>query len=273
MASLMLVSSLYFYGVTCPPLTIRFLGTGTSGGVPMIACPCAVCQSADAKDKRLRSSVLVESATTSIVIDTTPDFRYQMLREKVTRLHAVLFTHPHKDHVAGLDDIRAFNFFQRVPMHIYANELTCQALLREFPYAFGEKKYPGVPEIDLHTIDMTPFYIGDIPVVPILVWHLHMPVFGFRFGRFTYITDANRIDEEERRKIRNSSIIVLNALRKEPHISHFSLDEAIGMAKDLDVATAYFTHISHQMGFHNTISQELPEGIHLAYDGLRLQMD
>jgi phosphoribosyl 1,2-cyclic phosphate phosphodiesterase len=258
--------------MACPPLTITFLGTGTSSGVPMIACSCPVCTSADKKDNRLRSSIMVESDTTTIVIDTTPDFRYQMLRAKVKRLNAVLFTHPHKDHVAGLDDIRAFNFFQKQPMEIYANELTQQALMREFPYAFAEKKYPGVPEINLNTIDTTPFTVGDIPVIPILVWHLKMPVFGFRFGHFTYITDANRIDAEEREKINNSEIIVLNALRREPHIAHFNLEEAVQMAKELGVPKAYFTHISHQLGRHSDINKELPAGMELAYDGLVQQL-
>jgi phosphoribosyl 1,2-cyclic phosphate phosphodiesterase len=258
--------------MACPPLTITFLGTGTSSGVPMIGCSCPVCISPDKKDNRLRSSILVESARTTIVVDTTPDFRYQMLRANVRKLDAVLFTHPHKDHVAGLDDIRAFNFIQRQPMEIYANELTQQALLREFPYAFAEKKYPGVPEINLNTIDLTPFTIGDIPVIPILVWHLKMPVFGFRFGNFTYITDANRIDDEEREKINGSEIMVLNALRREKHISHFNLEEAVTIVADLKVPAAYFTHISHQLGKHNDINNELPQGIALAYDGQILQL-
>jgi phosphoribosyl 1,2-cyclic phosphate phosphodiesterase len=256
----------------CPPLKITFLGTGTSSGVPMIGCSCNVCISPDKKDNRLRSSILVESAKTTIVVDTTPDFRYQMLRANVRKLDAVLFTHPHKDHVAGLDDIRAFNFIQRQPMEIYANELTQQALLREFPYAFAEKKYPGVPEINLNTIDLTPFTIGDIPVIPILVWHLKMPVFGFRFGKFTYITDANRIDSDEREKINGSEIMVLNALRREKHISHFNLEEAVTMTAELKVPAAYFTHISHQLGKHNDINNELPQGIALAYDGQMLQL-
>jgi phosphoribosyl 1,2-cyclic phosphate phosphodiesterase len=256
--------------MVCPPLTITFLGTGTSSGVPMIACSCPVCTSPDKKDNRLRSSIMVESAGTTIVVDTTPDFRYQMLRANVRKLDAVVFTHPHKDHVAGLDDIRAFNFIQRQPMEIFANELTQQALLREFPYAFAEKKYPGVPEINLNTIDLTPFTIGDIPVIPILVWHLKMPVFGFRFGNFTYITDANRIDHEEREKIKGSEILVLNALRREKHISHFNLEEAMQAAKELEVPRTFLTHISHQLGKHNDINNELPQGIELAYDGLQL---
>ncbi|HEV7329916.1 MAG TPA: MBL fold metallo-hydrolase [Flavisolibacter sp.] len=252
-------------------LTITFLGTGTSSGVPMIACECGVCTSTDKRDKRLRSSIMVQSATTTIVVDTTPDFRYQMLRQNVKRLDAVLFTHPHKDHIAGLDDVRAFNYFQEQAMEVYANSMTIDALMREFAYAFADKKYPGVPNIALNTIGMEDFTIGDIPVKPVEVWHLKMPVFAFRFGDFTYITDANRIDENEMEKIRGSKIIVVNALRKEKHISHYSLDEAIALVKELQVPEAYFTHISHQLGRHEEVEKILPEGIHLAYDGLQLK--
>jgi phosphoribosyl 1,2-cyclic phosphate phosphodiesterase len=257
--------------VDSPSLKISFLGSGTSSGVPMIACPCPVCHSSDKKDKRLRSSILVESSTTRIVVDTTPDFRYQMLREKVNKLDAVLFTHPHKDHIAGLDDIRAFNFFSGKPMPVFANEMTQEVIIREFPYAFTDFRYPGVPEIQLNTIAMDPFMIGDISVIPIQVWHLKMPVLGFRFGDFTYITDANRIEETEKQKIRGSYTLVLNALRIEKHISHFNLDEAVSMARELGVSAAYFTHISHQLGKHADVMAGLPEGIELAYDGLRLE--
>ncbi|MDP9040470.1 MAG: MBL fold metallo-hydrolase [Bacteroidota bacterium] len=255
-----------------PSIKISFLGSGTSSGVPMIACPCEVCHSDDKKDKRLRSSILVESPTTRIVIDTTPDFRYQMLRENVTRLDAVLFTHPHKDHIAGLDDIRAFNFFSGKPMPVFANEMTQEVIIREFPYAFTDFRYPGVPEIQLNTIATDPFMIGDIRVEPVQVWHLKMPVLGFRFGNFTYITDANRIDEAEKQKIRGSEVVVLNALRREKHISHFNLEEAIAMAHNLEATAAYFTHISHQMGKHAEVMSALPEGTALAYDGLKLQL-
>jgi phosphoribosyl 1,2-cyclic phosphate phosphodiesterase len=237
----------------------------------MIACECAVCTSTDKKDKRLRSSVLVETAGTRIVIDTTPDFRFQMLREKIKYLDAVLFTHPHKDHIAGLDDVRAFNFFQEQAMQIYANQMTIDALMREFAYAFADKKYPGVPNLELNTIALEPFTIGDIEVIPIEVWHMKMPVFGFRFGDFTYITDANRIDESEKKKIRGSQVIVVNALRKEKHISHYNLEEAIDLVHDLQVPTAYFTHISHQLGRHQDVEAWLPKGIHLGYDGLVLE--
>jgi phosphoribosyl 1,2-cyclic phosphate phosphodiesterase len=259
--------------VSYPALTITFLGSGTSSGVPMIACDCEVCTSPDKKDKRLRSSILVQSATTTLVVDTGPDFRYQMLRQHVNHLDAIIYTHPHKDHMAGLDDVRAFNFRTRAPMDIYADSLTEEALRRDFYYAFSDTKYPGIPELDLHTITLEPFIVGDIPVTPILVWHLKMPVMGFRFGSFTYITDANRIDESEKEKIRGSEVLVLNALRRQKHISHFTLDEAVDLVKELGVPSGYFTHISHQLGRHQAIEAELPAGMHLAYDGLVLKMD
>lgn len=257
----------------CPPLTITFLGTGTSSGVPMVACDCGVCKSNDAKDQRLRSSILVESSKTSFVVDTTPDFRYQMLREQVKKLDAVLYTHPHKDHIAGLDDVKAFTFISGNAMEIFANDLTQESLKREFYYIFTDKKYPGIPQVNLNTIDLSPFSIGDIPVIPILVWHLQMPVFGFRFGDFTYITDANRMEETEKEKIKGSKTLIINALRHKKHLSHFTLDEATDLVQELNVPQAYFTHISHQLGKHQQINSELPKGIELAYDGMRLYFD
>lgn len=251
-------------------LKITFLGTGTSSGVPMIACNCEVCTSTDKKDNRLRSSILVESSTTTIVVDTTPDFRYQMLRIGAKKLDAVLFTHPHKDHIAGLDDVRAFNFFQHKPMPLYGNSMTLDALMRDFAYAFADKKYPGVPELELNEITLEPLTIGDISIIPIQVWHLKMPVYAFRFGDFTYITDANRIDEIEKEKIKGSKIIVVNALRKQKHISHYNLDEAVALVQELQIPEAYFTHISHQLGKHEEVERELPKGIHLGWDGLEL---
>ena len=236
----------------------------------MIGCSCAVCTSANPKDKRLRSSVLVESSSTTVVVDTTPDFRCQMLRIHNTKLDAVLFTHPHKDHIAGLDDIRAYNFFQRKPMDVYANALTAEALKREFAYVFADKRYPGIPQINLHTIDETPFDIGDINIQPFTVWHHKMPVFGFRFGKFTYITDANKIDNPVKEKLKGSDVIVLNALRNEQHISHFTLNEAIALVEELQIPNAYFTHISHQLGKHDDVEKTLPPGVHLGYDGLVL---
>jgi phosphoribosyl 1,2-cyclic phosphate phosphodiesterase len=258
--------------VSSPSLKITFLGTGTSSGVPMIACECEVCTSTDKKDKRLRSSILVESASTRLVIDTTPDFRYQMLRENVKHLDAVLFTHPHKDHIAGLDDVRAYNYIQQKAMQIYANQMTIDALMREFAYAFADKKYPGVPNLELNTIALEPFSIGDINITPVEVWHMKMPVFGFRMADFTYITDANRIEAHEKEKIKGSKVLVVNALRKEKHISHYTLDEAIELVQELKIPAAYFTHISHQLGRHEEIEKRLPKGIHLGYDGLVIEI-
>jgi phosphoribosyl 1,2-cyclic phosphate phosphodiesterase len=258
--------------VTYPALTITFLGTGTSSGVPMVGCDCDVCTSGNLKDKRLRSSILVQSSTTTIVVDATPDFRYQMLREKVKKIDAVLITHPHKDHVAGIDDTRPFQFFQSIPTQIYGNKISLNGIRKEIPYAFEEIRYPGVPKVDLHEIDLNPFSIGDILITPILVWHHKMPVYGFRFGDFTYITDANRIEEEEKDKIKGCSFLVLNALRKETHISHFTLNEAIEMVKELQVSAGYFTHISHQLGLHDEVSAMLPRNIFLAYDQLQISL-
>lgn len=239
----------------------------------MVACPCEVCASTDPKDKRLRSSILVQSASTTVVIDTTPDFRYQMLRAGIRRLDAVVYTHPHKDHLAGLDDVRAYNFFQRRAMPLYANAMTQESIVREFPYAFADVRYPGIPELELHNIDREPFTIGDITFTPIHVWHMKMPVLGFRIGDFTYITDANRIDEGEKEKIRGSRQIVLNALRHEKHLSHFSLREAIAEVEELAVPEAWFTHISHQLGKHSVVEATLPANRHLAFDGLSFTID
>ncbi len=256
--------------MTCPPLKITFLGTGTSSGVPLIGCDCAVCTSADPRDNRLRSSILVQSATTTLVVDTGPDFRYQMLREKVKKLDAVVFTHPHRDHMAGLDDVRAYNFFQKKHIDIYADSLMESAIRRDFYYAFADTRYPGIPELNLISISDEPFIVGDIPVTPVKVWHMKMPVLGFRFGSFTYITDANRIEEQEKDKIRGAEVLVLNALRKQQHISHFTLGEAVELAQELRVPQVYFTHMSHQVGLHADIEAELPDNIHLAWDGLVL---
>lgn len=237
----------------------------------MVACHCEVCRSTDTHDNRLRSSILVQSNTTSIVVDTTPDFRTQMLRENVDSLDAVIYTHSHKDHTAGMDDVKAYCYFQQRPMDIYATVATQNALRREFSYVFEKEKYPGVPDLKVHTIsEKEPFTIGDITVIPILVYHLHMPVLAFRFGDFTYITDANRIEESEKKKLEGTQIMVVNALRKTAHISHFTLAQAIALIQEEHVKEGYLTHISHQLGRHKDISDELPKGIHLAYDGLQI---
>jgi phosphoribosyl 1,2-cyclic phosphate phosphodiesterase len=258
--------------VAYPSIKITFLGTGTSSGVPMIGCGCEVCTSKDKKDNRLRSSILVQSGSTNLVVDAGPDFRYQMLRANVKRLDAIIFTHPHKDHVAGLDDVRAYNFFSHKAMEVYANTLTQEGLRREFAYAFSDKKYPGIPEININTIGLDDFVVGDIPVRPVSIWHMKMPVLGFRFGKFTYITDANRIDDSEKDKIRGSEILVLNALRRQKHISHFTLQEAVEIAQELNVPKARFTHISHQLGKHEDVNKDLPAGLALAYDGLEIEL-
>lgn len=254
------------------PLTITFLGTGTSTGIPMIACTCAVCTSLDTKNNRLRSSIMVQSATTTIVVDTTPDFRYQMLRTKTKHIDAIIFTHPHKDHIAGLDDVKAFNYFNHHTMPLYANAITEEALRRDYYYAFSQNKYPGVPDLKIYPINDTTFMIGDIAVTPIQVHHATMPVLAFRFGNFTYVTDANKIDVSEKQKIKGSKIMVLNALRKEPHTSHFSLQEAINLVNELQIPKVYFTHISHQLGLHHLVSNELPRHIELAFDGLTIHL-
>lgn len=253
-------------------MKITFLGTGTSQGVPVIACHCDVCRSLDYRDKRLRTSVHLEVDTKSFVIDTGPDFRQQVLRERIQRLNAIIFTHEHKDHTAGLDDIRAFNFRQKRDMPIYGRKNVIDQLKQEFSYAFSEKKYPGVPQIETHIIDGQPFSVDGVTFTPIEVLHLKLPVYGFRINNFTYITDANYISESEKEKIKGSKVLVLNALQQEPHVSHFNLEEAIALAQEINAEETYFTHLSHRMGKHKDIEENLPQGINLAYDGLVLEV-
>lgn len=243
------------------------MGSGTSQGVPVIACGCAVCNSANTKDHRLRSSILVESPTTTVVIDSGPDFRQQMLKYNVKKLDAVLFTHEHKDHIAGLDDVRAFNFIQQSAVDIYGRDRVLEALKTEFHYAFTEEKYPGVPLLNLIEIKNESFRIGDIDFNPVEVMHYKLPVFGFRINNFTYITDANFIDEPEMKKVAGSEVLMLNALRIQKHISHFNLEEAIEVAQKINASETHFTHISHLLGLHEAIEPGLPPKIRLAYDG------
>jgi phosphoribosyl 1,2-cyclic phosphate phosphodiesterase len=249
---------------------VTFLGTGTSQGVPVIACDCEVCTSTNAHDKRLRTSVMLEAEGKVVVIDSGPDFRYQMLRAGVKHLDAILFTHEHKDHVAGLDDIRAFNYRQKGPVEVYADARVQKALKREFSYIFEDFKYPGIPQLNLHTIGLEPFDIGPMHFIPIEVMHFKLPVLGFRIDDFTYITDAKTISQVEREKIKGSKILVVNALQFDAHISHFTFDEAIAFAGEMQAETTYFTHISHRLGRHDDVSARLPANVKLAYDGLQI---
>lgn len=253
-------------------MQITFLGTGTSQGVPIIACNCEICQSDDTRDKRLRSSILIEEKGKTFVIDTGPDFRQQMLRENVKKMDAIIFTHEHKDHTAGFDDIRAFNYVSKKKMEVYASANVQEAIKREFAYIFSSFKYPGIPEINLHLLENKLTTIDGVDFMPIEVMHYKLPVFGFRINDFTYITDANYISDKEKEKIKGSKVIVLNALRRETHISHFTLEQAIELVQELKPEKAYFTHISHQLGLHADVAKELPSNIELAYDGLKIQL-
>ncbi len=252
-------------------MKITFLGTGTSQGIPVIGCRCRVCTSADEKDKRLRSSVLIEQQGRVAVIDSGPDFRQQMLRAGVNRLDALLLTHEHKDHIAGMDDIRAFNFIMKEKVNVYATARVQQAIRREFPYIFDQVKYPGIPEINLHTIDQNPFVAAGMQFIPVEVTHYLMPVYGFRTGEFTYITDAKSIPEKEMEKIRGCHTIVLNALRLQTHVAHLTLNEAVTLLEQLNCRRGLLTHISHQLGCHEEINAMLPPHIRCAYDGLVLE--
>ena len=253
-------------------MKITFLGTGTSQGVPVIGCSCEVCRSLDFRDKRLRSSVQIEIFQKSFVIDTGPDFRQQMLRERVKRIDAILFTHAHRDHTAGLDDVRAYNFMQQMDMPVYGKQEVLDQLRIEYAYAFNKESYPGIPRLMLNLIDSTPFSIDDVNIIPLEVLHLKMSVLGFRFGNFSYITDANFIPDETLEKLKGTEILVLNALQRNPHISHFNLEEALAMVQRIRPAKTYFTHISHNLGLHADVSKELPADVMLSYDGLQLDV-
>ena len=248
------------------------MGTGTSQGVPVIACNCNVCQSTDLRDKRLRTSIHIQHKNSSFVIDSGPDFRQQMLRAQIKNLTALIFTHEHKDHVAGMDDIRAFNYVLQKKIDIYATLRVQEALVREFPYVFHDFKYPGVPEVNMITIDEHPFNIEGLEFIPIEVLHYKLPINAYRVGDFTYITDANFISEKEKEKIKGSRIVVINALRREKHVSHFNLEEALELIKELKPEKAYLTHISHQLGKHSDVEKELPPNVFLAYDGFEIEM-
>ena len=249
-------------------MKLTFLGTGTSQGVPVVACQCAVCLSDNPKDKRLRASVMIEDEDLRLVIDAGPDFRQQMLMHQVRHLNGILLTHEHTDHIFGLDDIRAFNWVQGQPTDIYAEERVQIAIRRIFDYVFAPYTYPGIPQMHLHLIENKPFRIGELEILPIRGFHYKLPVFGFRFRKIAYVTDVNRLEEAEINKLRGLDVLVLNALRKEDHISHYNLSQAIEIISEVKPAKAYLTHMSHQMGFHDEVQKELPENVFLAYDGL-----
>ena len=252
-------------------IKVTFLGTGTSQGVPVIGCECAVCKSDNRKDNRLRSSVLLESKNKTVCIDTGPDFRQQMLAAKVKRLDAVVYTHEHKDHTAGMDDVRAYNFKQKKPMDLFVNADVESCLKREFSYAFMENPYPGVPRLDLHRIKNFPFNVHGINFTPIQLMHYKLPIFGYRVGDFAYCTDVSYISPKEKEKLQNLDVLVVTALRKEKHISHYCLEEALELIKELNPNKAYLTHISHYLGLHDLVSKELPNNVFLAFDGLSIQ--
>ncbi|QLG47114.1 MBL fold metallo-hydrolase [Costertonia aggregata] len=250
-------------------MRITFLGTGTSQGIPVIGSQHPVCLSKNPKDKRLRVSVLVSWDDYNYVIDCGPDFRQQMLTNKVTKLNGILFTHEHSDHVAGLDDIRPF-FFRQGDVPIYAHERVVIALKKRFDYIFtDENRYPGAPAVKVNLIqNNSPFEIGNTFVEPIEAFHNRLQVFGFRIHDFTYLTDVKSISKTEIKKIKGTKVLVVNALRQEAHHSHFNLEEALGFVKDVAPEKAYFTHISHHLGFHDEVEATLPENVHLAYDNL-----
>jgi phosphoribosyl 1,2-cyclic phosphate phosphodiesterase len=251
---------------------VTFLGTGTSQGVPVIGCECPVCTSLDYRDKRLRSSVHVATQNQSFVIDTGPDFRQQMLREKIKTLDAVLFTHAHRDHTAGLDDVRAYNFMQEMDMPVYGTRAVLDQLKLEYSYAFSGERYPGIPRLTLNEIDSRQFVVNDVSITPLPVMHMKLPVLGFRLENFSYITDANFIPEHTQRLLKGTELLVINALQVEPHVSHFNLEQALEAVEQINPTVAYFTHISHKLGTHASIEKKLPAHVHLAYDGLQLSV-
>ena len=252
-------------------LKITFLGTGTSQGVPVISCNCEVCTSVDSRDKRLRTSIMVSANNVNIVIDTGPDFRQQMLQNEVQDIEAVLFTHEHKDHVAGLDDIRPFNFIHKKAIGVYAEKRVQEALKREYAYIFAEEQYPGIPQINMNLIENKPLKIAGVDVIPVRAYHYKLPVFGYKIGDMCYLTDVKTVPADEMNKLYGLKVLVINALRHEPHISHMNLEEALELIDLLKPEKAYLTHLSHRFGKHNEEQTRLPKNVFIAYDGLQVK--
>lgn len=253
-------------------IKLTFLGTGTSIGVPVIACNCKVCKSANPKDKRFRTSAMLTVDNHNIVIDCGPDFRFQMLKQNVEDIDAVLFTHQHRDHIAGLDDIRAFNYVLNKNIPIYGTKHVLEAIMTEFPYIFSEGRYFGAPQLTVHEIDNECFKVGETCITPISVMHDKLPILGYRVGDLTYITDASYIAETEKSKVQGSKVLVINALRNSKHVSHFSLSEALSFIEEIKPERAYLTHISHFLGLYDEVEQKLPDNVHLAYDNLIIEV-
>lgn len=254
-------------------IKITVLGTGTSFGVPVIGCDCVVCSSSDPKDKRLRTSLKIESEEATIVIDTGPDFRHQMLASKTRKLDAVLFTHEHKDHIAGLDDIRAFNWLMKKPIPIYAEPRVQEAIKRELPYVFDTTPYPGIPKLDLYPLDENSIHINDLEITPIRLFHYKLPVFGFRIQNFAYLTDLKTMPEESMQKLKGVKYLIIEALMYSPHISHLNVEEALEIIDKIKPEKAWFTHINHNLGLHQELLKTLPVNVEPAFDGMVLELE
>ena len=251
-------------------MKITFLGTGTSSGIPLLTCKCDVCSSIDIRDKRLRSSIFIETGKLNILIDIGPDFRQQMLKENIQKIDTILITHSHHDHVAGLDEIRAFNFSSNKAMDLYANAITEQELRKHFDYIFNDKKYKGIASVNIRPIRKEPFFIEDIEIMPIEVMHHKLPISAFRIGRFAYVTDIKTISEIEFEKLKGVQILIVSSLRHEEHFSHFTFEESIAFSKEIGAKQTYFTHVSHLLGKHKEVLKLLPDNITIAYDGLKI---
>lgn len=254
------------------PLNITFLGTGTSSGVPVISCKCPVCTSLDKRDNRLRTSILIQVDEKNIVVDSGPDFRQQMLQNKIDDISAIIFTHEHKDHVAGLDDVRPYNFIHKKHINVYAEARVQKALRREFAYIFAEDRYPGLPQIKMHLITRHPFKIGTTRIIPIRAYHYRLPIFGYRIRNFAYLTDVKTVPDEEKAKLKGLDVLVITSLHKEKHVSHMNLEESLEFIAEIKPKITYLTHLSHRFGLHAEEEPKLPENVFIAYDGLKISV-